>query len=80
MKKTLLITILILVLLVSCNTQPEMTDDQMTTRVAQILTEEYIEPTQTEMPPLEVIVSTEEVEAAEETPEGVLVISPTCPD
>lgn len=77
MKKALWIVILIL-LLAACSPQPELTDDEMATRVAQILTEEYIEPTGTEVPPPQAASPTtaEEI-GGEPTQAGVLVISAT---
>ncbi len=76
MKKALLIVILIF-LLAACSPQGELTDDQMATRVAQILTEEYTEPTHTETLPVEELPASETPEATEEAPEDITVISPT---
>lgn len=77
MKKAILIVILVL-MLAACAPEQEETDDQMATRVAQILTEEYVAPTQTEiLPPDAIQISPTPQIEEEETPEGVLIISPT---
>jgi hypothetical protein len=77
MKKVFWIIILILAL-AACSPQTELTDEQMATRVAQILTEEYVAPPATELPPPEAIQSTATTEPQQaNTPEGVLVISAT---
>ena len=76
MKKAILLITLTLVLLSGCQLQPDTSDEEMATRVAQILTQEYIAPAQTEMVPPEIIFPTVTAEA-EELAEGIVVVTAT---
>jgi len=76
MKKAIILIVVMLVLS-ACTIKTASTDDSMSTRVAQILTQEYTEPAPTELPVEANTTSAAEEVETESTPQVVLIITAT---